>query len=409
MRTSLTPVNVSFFLLLAMVAGLTASKAILSVGMIALLATGVWNWRLSGTSFFLNPYKTTVAGLLIGLFFIAVLCGFYTENTSGWLRDVKTKLSIVLIPLALLLLSPLRGRQKYILSLVFIFIQTLWAIITLGKFWKNHAEEMEKVRQNSNIDIFGSISHIYFGLLLAFACILGLYLLFRKNTYLNKPLLYLLLFATLINLISLHILSSRTAQVSFYLSLWVWIVVEIWIHRRWKESLAVFLILMLLPVLAYYTIPSFRMRIEVSVWDYNMYQNQAGIYKDNSISSRLLAWGEAWAIFKENPLFGIGIEDVGPEIERRLIQKGMYQTVPEHLKIPHNLYLKYLSGVGIVGFFYLLLVIFFPLKNAFRQKNTLLVAFIALTATAFFFENFPERQIGIVFFCLGYLLIPDFE
>lgn len=409
MKSYFTPTSVSFFLLIAMVAGLTVSKAILSVGMVALLATGVWNWRVSGTSFFTKHPKTTVAGLLIGLFFLALICGIYTENTSGWLRDVKTKLSILLIPLALILIPPLQGRQKYMLSLVFVFIQTIWAMITLGKFWQNYAEEMEKVRQNSNIDIFGSISHIYFGLLLAFASILGLYLLVRKKNYLNTTLFYLLLFATLINLIALHILSSRTAQVSFYGGLFAWVMAEIWIHRKWKPGLAVLTLLTVLPVLAYVLIPSFRTRIEVSLWDYHMYQNQAGIYKDNSISSRLLAWGEAWEIFTENPIAGIGLEDIGPEIERRLIQKGMYTTVPDHIKIPHNLYLKYLSGVGILGFLYLLWVVFFPIQHALKKKDTLMITFIGLIAIAFLFENFPERQIGIVFFCLGYLLIPDFE
>lgn len=409
MKSYFTPTSVSFFLLIAMVAGLTVSKAILSVGMVALLATGVWNWRVSGTSFFTKHPKTTVAGLLIGLFFLALICGIYTENTSGWLRDVKTKLSILLIPLALILIPPLQGRQKYMLSLVFVFIQTIWAMITLGKFWQNYAEEMEKVRQNSNIDIFGSISHIYFGLLLAFASILGLYLLVRKKNYLNTTLFYLLLFATLINLIALHILSSRTAQVSFYGGLFAWVMAEIWIHRKWKPGLAVLTLLTVLPVLAYVLIPSFRTRIEVSLWDYHMYQNQAGIYKDNSISSRLLAWGEAWEIFTENPIAGIGLEDIGPEIERRLIQQGMYTTVPDHIKIPHNLYLKYLSGVGILGFLYLLWVVFFPIQHALKKKDTLMITFIGLIAIAFLFENFPERQIGIVFFCLGYLLIPDFE
>ncbi|MEZ4774009.1 MAG: O-antigen ligase family protein [Bacteroidia bacterium] len=409
MKSYFTPANVSFFLLLAMVGGLTASKAVLSFGMVSLLAAGLWNLWQNRQNFSINREKLRSAGLLAGLFFIAVISGIFTENSDGWLRDVKTKLSILLIPVALVLLPALNGKQKYILGLTFIFVQCLWAIITLSIFWKNYAEEMEKVRQNSNIDVFGSISHIYFGLLLAFACILGIFLILKKRQYLSRKLLFLLILATAVNIVSLHILNSRTAQVSFYAGGLAWLMMEIMTQKRWKEGLSFLLLLVLLPVIAYYTIPSFHTRVQVSIWDYNQYKNQSGIYKDNSISSRLLAWGEAWDIFTENPVVGTGLEDIGPEIERHLIQIGMYTTVPDHIKIPHNLYLKYLSGVGIVGFLYLLWVIFYPLKNAFRRKNTLMVAFTGLIAVAFLFENFPERQIGIVFFCLGYLLIPDFD
>ncbi|MEZ4826225.1 MAG: O-antigen ligase family protein [Bacteroidia bacterium] len=409
MRISITPGNVSFFLLMAITVGLTASKAVLSIGMVVMLAAGAWHFFDNGKEFTISPRMRNYAVMLAGLFLIALICGLYTENTTAWLRDVKTKLSLLLIPLGLILIPTPTLRQKGILALTFIFVQTIWATATLAVFWKNYESEMEKVRQNSNIEILGSISHIYFGLLLAFACLLGLHFLYHHKTAIGKRLTIFLGMATIINLLSLHILSSRTAQAGFYAALLVWVGMEIWVSQKWKTGFIALSLVVLIPVVAFYTIPSFRTRIEVSVWDYQMYQNRSGIYKDNSISSRLLAWGEAWDIFLENPLTGIGLEDIGSEIERRFVEKKMYTTVPEHLKIPHNLYLKYLSGVGIAGFLYLLWILTLPAYAAIVRKDVLMTGFMALCMVAFFFENFPERQIGIVFFCMGYLLIPEFE
>lgn len=406
----LNPEWLSFFILLAMVVALNSSKAVLSIGMVVLAALAFWHgWNIRWKFDPPQKQRLILAAILAGIFLISLINGFWTANQNLWLRDVKTKLSILLIPLALGILPVLTLKRKFFLSIAFIFAQAVWGLITLLLFWQNYEAEMERVRHNGNIDIFGSISHIYFGLLLAFAIILGVYWIWKRKIDFPQWLWYLLIFATIINLLSLHVLSSRTAQLGFYLGLLVMIVSEISQGANFRKGLLLLSGLMMLPVVAYFSIPSFQKRVEVSWWDFNNYRHQKGIYKDNSISSRLITWEETFAIFTENPVLGIGLEDIGDTVERRYLERGIFSTVQPHLKIPHNLYLKYLAGVGVPGLLYLLLLLLYPLWVTRKRPQSLLWAFIALMAAGFMFENFLERQIGIAFFSIAYMLIPQTE
>jgi O-antigen ligase len=76
---------------------------------------------------------------------------------------------------------------------------------------------------------------------------------------------------------------------------------------------------------------------------------------EGSAAVRLDLWDHAVNLFKENPIFGIGL--------------GGYRfTVPEELRFKdtHSLYLKTLSEQGIIGFSLLLLIFFMALKSGQR-------------------------------------------
>jgi O-antigen ligase len=70
----------------------------------------------------------------------------------------------------------------------------------------------------------------------------------------------------------------------------------------------------------------------------------------------------------------------------------------------HNQYLQTLADLGVLGFGFLVWMLFVNLKNAFKNKNFLHMAFAITMIMLFLSESFFCRQRGIVFFITLYCL-----
>jgi len=66
---------------------------------------------------------------------------------------------------------------------------------------------------------------------------------------------------------------------------------------------------------------------------------------DRNVSTRLVLWDMSWDMFREHPLFGVGMGDYSIEAERRLAERKVRTTVDSH-----NVYLQILATRGVVGF-----------------------------------------------------------
>lgn len=381
-------------------AALNSSKAGISLGVPTLALLMLLYQGFQGVP--LQPWSRRdlyKALILTGIFWIAVISGFQTEGL--WLRDIKSKLHFLAIPLGLVFLPRATRRQHLFWSRIFIASQAFWGVLTLIQFALNYETEMLNVAQNGHIDIFGSISHIYYSLLLGFSVILGMHLL--SNPANPRPRLIAVL--TIFNFVLLHILSSRTGQVACYTGLAFWGFTYVWKKRKYVLGVGGLIGLLLLPVAAYFAIPSFKTRVEVSRWDYAQYQQGTSASADNSLSARLTTWKACGAVFEHHFWLGVGLEDVGSELKTYYRETGTFEEAPEALTITHNLYLKYAAGGGIATLLYLLLVLLFPLISTSKPMQPLLVGFLIYAATAMMFENILEREIGIAFFTLGYMLL----
>lgn len=388
------------WLVAILLAALNSSKAILSFGVptlsaLMLVYQGMHRLPLRPWS----RHDLVKALLLTGIFWLAVISAWQTEG--NWPRDIKSKLHFLAIPLGLVFLprTPINKRMLWVW--IYMLSQAIWSILSLIQFAGNYEAEMERVAQNAHIDIFGSISHIYFSMLLGFSVILGLYIVVNKE-FKGKWILAAL---TLFNFLALHIFSSRTGQLACYVGLFALLMGFIWQQRRYRLGIALLLLLILLPTTAYYTIPSFQTRIAVSLWDYEQYQQGVTSVAENSLSARLTVWKAAKEVFMAHPWLGVGLEDVHDEIEQYYLTVEGWDTVPDALQITHNLYLRYAVGLGIFGLLYLLLLLIYPLLRLRQSFQPLWLSFILYIAVAMLFENILEREIGIVFFGLGYMLI----
>ena len=66
---------------------------------------------------------------------------------------------------------------------------------------------------------------------------------------------------------------------------------------------------------------------------------------DRNVATRLVLWQISWELFREHPVFGVGMGDYTIEADKRLRKREVRTTVDTH-----NVYLHLLATRGVVGF-----------------------------------------------------------
>lgn len=118
---------------------------------------------------------------------------------------------------------------------------------------------------------------------------------------------------------------------------------------------------------------------------------------------RVIAWTTALEIIKKNP-FGVGVGDRKDVFISRLSQKGHHRFKEKGLNT-HNQYLQVLLAIGIPGLMIFLINLFYPVVEAFKKRNFLILSFIACISVNMLFESMLEVQAGIIFYTFFAVLL----
>lgn len=388
--------------------------ALISVGVMLILLAVVWQ-SLSAPALlrqavaqFRTEKSFQWAAWLSAPFWFTVCSVFQTQDMAAWQADVVLKLPFLVLPLAILVSPRLSAKQYWVLCLVFVAIQTAVAVPTVIRYALHFEEVQDAISRNKSIDIITKVSHIYFGFMLAFSGILGIDMGTRATHFFHAKERYLYWALAAINLLCMHILTSRTGLIGLYAGVLTYAFVLAWKKKALLKGLQVLALLAVLPMLAYAIVPSFRQRIDSTWFDVQSYRNNgAGVAQmsDLSIGARFVAWEAAWDVFKRNPVVGTGIADMHADLYAYYATQPRLSSDTKLPQTPHNQYLVYLCTAGLVGFCVWLWVFFFPFGRMKGSRSVLFWAFMALIATAMLTESLLERQIGMSFFLLWAMLL----
>ena len=131
---------------------------------------------------------------------------------------------------------------------------------------------------------------------------------------------------------------------------------------------------------------------------------------DSNVSTRLVLWDISWEVFKEHPIFGVGMGDYSIEAKRHLANRDVRTTVDSH-----NIYLQMLATRGLFGFipfvvFWILL--FRGLRSSLRDTTAnkdrfaqhfvagTIAAAIAILVGALTENNIDDSEVFICFMFL---------
>lgn len=115
-------------------------------------------------------------------------------------------------------------------------------------------------------------------------------------------------------------------------------------------------------------------------------------------------------MLNEDPIFftGYGLNASQAKREAKGIEHKVYQSADDKENYSkmnfHNQYVDIFAELGVFGFTLLVLMLSVNLKNAFRNKDFVHIAFAIVMIALFLTESFLWRQRGVVFFTVFYCL-----
>lgn len=375
--------NTLKFLLIFFVISIPFSRALLSISgfLILLLSISFFDKKC----LFSNKYYVC----LIITTAICLADVIRAEDIKLWANEVFIKLTLLILPLPFILVKEIFENKfiKYIL-IVFVATVTLSSTISVVNYFINFEELNKLVLQSKNIPIAGGMHHITFSVY----CALAVFVSFFAAIYFKTKWLFIF---TVLNIINLHILSARTGLAGFYIaSLAIAFMATLRNRKLLKYSLPAILVLILLPIVAFFSLKSFQNRIINSIDDLKTTINNTDAnYK--SMAMRVEATKTAFSIFKKNPIFGVGTGNLRKQMDKEYEIKNTNLFIENRI-LPHNQFVLEAATHGIVGLIPLFAFVFLPFLSGFKNLPYTFISLWILLFIGFFFECFFERQHGVV-------------
>jgi O-antigen ligase len=387
------------------------------------LTEGKWPEKISMVR------DNVVVKLILAFSALQLLGMIYTENTTnGWL-SIEKKLFLFLLPLSLAT-TFVKFERTEINKLFYLFtgacmVGTFICIgnglseflsfqsgkITADQLNYLHSDSVSSRTALSSIPwlVFSYIglAHgiqmhpTYLSLYLAFCIIVLLYRILNEPGISGKEklLIKVILLYFTIFIVSL---SSRIVILSVFV-MYVIIAVESFVIKR--SGLTISALLGLIAILAFtlYTNPIARYRNiqEVVTTSYSIQPNTT--YRKSTDIRASLWWLSIQSLADVNPLLGTGTGDVDDLIEGASDRYQIKNTLGSYN--PHNEFLYILLGNGVVALIIFISFIAIPFRNAWFNRDYVLMGFLFLFVSLCLTETLLERQKGIVFFALVFPLL----
>jgi O-antigen ligase len=345
--------------------------------------------------------------ILYCLFIVQVFLSlFYSNNISISIIDFSRHLSLFL--LFVILINYFKSAKFSFLSIsaiiaFFLLVESIISLLPLFSYiFKNgfSFSNISSVDLNQFKGITGNRNITTASIVIKFPFLF--YYLFRsKNLF--KPFISIL---SLLPLLSLFIINSRAALLSFFFSIILYTLYFI-IYKRTKfqNALYLYLSIAISYFFSYLILPSKSLQTA---------QRLSSITLTNDSSSqRFFLWQNAFSYISENLFIGCGIGNWKVESAAYWGSLGSSYLVPYHA---HNDFLEFATELGIFGGLTYLIIFIAVLFTYFKlfliQKDfKFLVLFLSFTAVFVdSFLNFPfERPIIMTMFVLLLALAVQFN
>lgn len=338
-------------------------------------------------------------------FWIWLLPAFYL---SQWLLDWIATGSVISEPDKLILKSPFLFAPL-ILSAVrdfrhwswWLALQSLilsWIVLASTFNYLKYSEFYNQmVLESKPIPLYSQVYHIEFSLLLALLSIASTIFLFINGKRDNRSFEYWILLASnVVNVAGLHLLSTRTGLIAF----WLGLAIAFFIMWPIKKSIGTAILVFVFLLISALFVPTVKNRITNSLQDLTAVV-KGGDLNNKSFGQRWVAWKMGLKAISEKPVTGYGLGKVSEAIQKQ------HNSTPSGLKArnrinPHNQYIEIAIQSGIAGFLVFSLMLILAYKSMLITRNQIAIGMLTALIIAMLFESILERQAGIL--CFGVLL-----
>lgn len=380
------------FLLILFPASFPFYHSVSSVLTIAILFLWV---LLGGYKNIFTALKNRIVFLLILTFLIPLVSVLYSHNREEGLFSIQKTLSLLIFPLVLF---TTKLNKKTTQSIIYSFAISC-SVASIACFLYAIGRNYSTNSFATIIpDLFGTtmsdkllgISHVYLSLYVSFTIIIFSYFLIAKEKHNYNSILVIILIAFL--LFFLFLLGGKMSIIALFILALISCIAFIIKTKRWFVGLLFFI----LPVSIFFlTIRNSQYAKDRFSALFNSTNYEIGNNSWNSIGSRVSILKCTIDNFKKNPIVGTGVGDVQDDLDECT---GDLEFTSLKGMNPHNQYLQYLLGVGLIGMIVFLVSLIYPFLIAYRDKNKLYMYFVFLFSLCFLTESLLERQHGVMFF-----------
>ena len=427
--------KVYFLLLFLLAIGIGLQIGIYKVATILLLI----QWLISKDfkQKFIKLKQNFFAIGLILFYFMYLLSLFWSDNQAAAITDLILKLPILILPLVILSQKSVPSNQLNQLFVSFAFASLALNLYSFFEAYLLYLETNNINRlyySNLTINMHTSAQAMF----TCFSIVIFIYMYHKENFFNNKLLIYLYVS---IQMIFIFLLSSRMQILIMSVIIPTYLVIFYYNKQKTIVGVLYTLLIFGFSYLIITTTPStLSVRYSKTVSQINSLQIDNGIY-----DARMFIWKEALEVIKNNWLFGTGAGDAkdvlvdrysqffldNPTTEshqdsviidlqnknasqnflkptaKKLLEKRIshYKTAYERKYNFHNQYLQTFGTVGVFGFLVLILLILYPLYLSIKDKNYLAISFLFILGASCLTESIFERQAGVAFYALFYVLI----
>lgn len=369
-------------LLALLVIAFLYSKALITIAIIGLVMLSLFHIRIERIKGF---FTTGVYRWFCLVFLAYVISGLYSENLASWTHSLQIKLPFVFLPFAFFLLPKVNFEMWRRLHLWLLAVLLIAAIPVVMQALMNYGFYLDKISKGQAIDT--PIEHVKYSMMNAYGMAIGYWMISSKKIKNFSSEEKVIGICSLALFVYLHFLSVRTGLLIGYASIIYIGAYQLIDIKRTRGLLAAISLVLIMPLLSYVFVPSFKAKVGYVLYDWKM---SGEGYSD---SERIITAKAGWQIFKSTPVFGTGIGDLKEECIRYYRDSlGLEQLD----KYPHSQFLYVLAGTGVIGFLIFFSGWFYPFWGNFHHVPLLLL--YLNYSLSFFVENSLERSFSVSFF-----------
>ena len=373
-----------FFSIVLMLVSLFTSRFLLSLGFILFLFLTCFHKNI------LNQFNCFIKKpFLLGmsfLFLIPFLTWFWTEDKNMWMRFVRIKLPLLLFPIAFAGEWQLSSRQWKWIACIFLFLVVAGSCWSLWQYIQNIQSIHEQYLRAKLIPTPLENDHVRYSLIVAIA---AMCLCVFMNALIPPKKWFIPVVPLVILIAYLHILSARTGLISLYIFLVV--VVFYMIFKNKKRLFVLPILLVVMPIAAWFLFPTFQNRIRYNIYDLsNIRENKytAGANDGN----RVLSLKAGWNILEKHP-FGVGADFVQKTYDWYDIN---VPQMPLHEKLfPSSEPLMYAGFAGWIGLALFFMTMVLPFFEPVQKNYLFWTVLNFIMAFSFLFDIGLEAQFGV--------------
>jgi O-antigen ligase len=325
---------------------------------------------------------------------IVAISGLWSSNLHNWQHMLFVKLPLIILPIGFFALAPATKKNMVHISLAFIGLIVTGTIYSMLLFIQHKQAVIDAYQYAKVLPTPFDGNHIYFSYCIAI-CLLWLYTI---RSYLTKP--YLLIGVTICAcwlIMYLHILAAKTGLLMFYVSATIVIIHKLCTKASRKKALAGLVIVCMLPIMAWFVLPTFKTRLHYIVYDITQY-NKHNYIEGLSDGSRLRSIKVGAAVFFANTLYGTGYGDVSDAMHEHYMHMNPVPKDYEQMD-PSSQLMVYAVGCGVLGLIILIIFIGIPFTEGKQYGDITWYTLATCIALFLLYEVALDGQYGVFLIC----------